>query len=204
MSGDSDQINLANATPAGDAFPLGPEISARPFVVAVMGLPGAGKSVVARAIEDQLQLRRVCRDQIRAAMFPRCNYSFIEKRAAYKGVLLALEINCMLRVGSVIDGMTFSRAADLDRVDTLARRYDARAVPIWLDVPPHVARERIARDLTRGAHPAADRNPELVAQVARRFEAPPSTVAAIDSSLPVDTVREQAFAIVRAALAAPR
>ncbi len=175
-----------------------------PVVIPLVGLPGAGKSTLADALARAFGLRTVSRDVIRDALFPECRYTPTEQRAAFRAVLLAVEVNCALGVGSVIDGMTFSRAADLDRVDALARRYDARAVPIWLDVPPHVARERIARDLTRGAHPAADRNPELVAQVARRFEAPPPSVAAIDASLPIEAVREQAFAIVRAALAAPR
>ena len=171
-----------------------------PVVIPLVGLPGAGKSTLTEALIAAFGLRVVSRDVIRDALFPECRYTPTEQRAAFRAVLLAVEVNCALGVGSVIDGMTFSRAADLDRVDTLARRYDARAVPIWLDVPPHVARERIARDLTRGAHPAADRNPELVAQVVRRFQSPPPSVPAIDASLPADTVREQAFAIVSAAL----
>lgn len=44
----------------------------RPLVVALIGLPGAGKSTVARALEQQLGLRRVCRDAIRHALFPHC------------------------------------------------------------------------------------------------------------------------------------
>jgi len=181
-----------------------PVDDSRPVVIPLVGLPGAGKSTLAGALAAAFGLRLVSRDVIRDALFPECRYTPTEQRAAFRAVVLAVEVNCALGVGSVIDGMTFSRAADLERVDELALRYDALAVPIWLDVPPHVARERIARDLTRGAHPAADRNPELVAQVARRFEAPPPTVAAIDASLPVEAVREQAFAIVRAALAATR
>ena len=202
MSGDSDQINLANATPAGDAFPLGPEISARPFVVAVMGLPGAGKSVVARAIEDQLQLRRVCRDQIRAAMFPRCNYSFIEKRAAYKGVLLALEINCMLRVGSVIDGMTFSRRRELDRVAEVAGRHGVDTIPLLISCPPDLARERVARDIELNRHIAADRNPETVNDVLARWEAPPEGTLVIDAAVPAAQMCRAALAAIRDSIAA--
>lgn len=175
-----------------------------PVVIPLVGLPGAGKTTLATALVAEFGLRAVSRDVVREALFPECRYTPTEQRAAFRAVLLAVEVNCALGSGSVIDGMTFSRAADLDRVDALARRYDARAVPIWLDVPPHVARERIARDLKRGAHPAADRNPGLVAQVVRRFQAPPPTVAAIDASLPVEAVREQAFEIVRKALATAR
>lgn len=202
MSGDSDQIKLASASPAGDAFPLGPEISARPFVVAVMGLPGAGKSVVARAIEDQMQLRRVCRDQIRAAMFPRCNYSFIEKRAAYKGVLLALEINCMLRVGSVIDGMTFSRQRELVRVAEVAARHGVDTIPLLVSCPPDLARERVARDIELNRHIAADRNPETVNDVLARWEAPPEGTLVIDATLPAAQMCRAALAAIRDSIAA--
>src|SRR6185312_17112682 len=90
--------------------------SSKPIVVALIGLPGAGKSVVARALEDQLGLRRVCRDAIRQAMFPKCSYSFAEKRAAFRSMLVALEVNCLLGESSVLDGMTFSRRRDLLRV----------------------------------------------------------------------------------------
>ena len=65
-----------------------------------MGLPGAGKSTVACAIEGRLQMRRVCRDAIRAAMFPHYDHSYVEKRAAFRSVLLALEINCALGASS--------------------------------------------------------------------------------------------------------
>jgi predicted kinase len=175
-----------------EAFPLGPELAARPIVIAVMGLPGAGKSIVARAIEDQLRLRRVCRDQIRAAMFPRCNYSFIEKRAAYRSVLLALEINCMLRVGSVIDGMTFSRRSELDRVAEVADKHGIATIPLLVECPPELARERVAQwhnpactpetvnmlagDHHRKGHSSSTR-PAIAAQMCR------SAIAAIRESI---------------------
>ena len=74
-------------------------------VVALMGLPGAGKSVVARMLEREFDLRLVSRDAIRAAMFPRCEHSFAEKQAALHGVVLAIEINGLLGASSVIDGV---------------------------------------------------------------------------------------------------
>ena len=60
------------------------------IVVALMGVPGAGKSTLARTLEREFALRCVCRDAIRAAMFPACEFSYLEKRAAFRAVLLAL------------------------------------------------------------------------------------------------------------------
>ncbi|MEO8671053.1 MAG: AAA family ATPase [Tahibacter sp.] len=161
---------------------------ATPVVVALIGLPGAGKSVVSRSLVDQLGLRCVDRDAIRHAMFPRCSYSFVEKRAAFRSLLLALEINCMLGVSSVIDGCTFSRRADLLRVDQVVRRYRFRAIPVFLDCPAAVARARIVQDIASDVHVARDRNPDVVGEVLSRMEAPPPGSLTIDATLPATEV----------------
>ena len=116
-------------------------------------------------------------------MFPNCNYSFIEKRAAYRSLLLALEINCMLRVGSVIDGMTFSRRPELDRVAEIAARHRIATIPVLVECPPDLARERVARDLATGRHVALDRTPETVNDVLARREPPPEGTLVIDGTL---------------------
>lgn len=168
----------------------------RTVVVPLIGLPGAGKTTVADWLLERLALRRICRDSIRAAMFPQCTYTMPEKRSAFRAVLLAVEVNCALGVSSVVDGMTFSRQKDLQRLADRARDYKATVVPIWLDVPPHVARERIARQ--SDGHAAGDRDPEIVNRVLERFEAPPPSIPAIDATLPPERVRELALEIVLA------
>jgi predicted kinase len=173
---------------------------ARALIVTLIGLPGAGKSTVARTLERRLGLRRVCRDAIRQAMFPRCDYTFIEKRAAFRTVLLALEINCLLGEPSVIDGMTFSRREDFDEVVVLADRHGFDVLPLLIDCPPALARERIARDLADRRHPAEDREPELVDIVARRFDAPPAAAIRIDAARPMEEVCRLALAEVAARL----
>ncbi len=157
----------------------------RPIVVALIGLPGSGKSIAARALQDQLGLRRVCRDTIRHAMFPKCSYSFAEKRAAFRAMLLAVEINCLLGQSSVIDGVTFSRRRDLQRVDAAIRRYGFLPVPIYLDCPPDVARARIADDVANNRHIARDRTPKIVSEVMMRFDTPPPNALVINSNIPV-------------------
>lgn len=168
----------------------------RALIVTLIGLPGAGKSTVARTLERRLGLRRVCRDAIRQAMFPRCDYTFIEKRAAFRTVLLAVEINCLLGESSVVDGMTFSRREDYDEVAALADRHGFDVLPLLIDCPPALARERIARDVADGRHPAEDREPELVDIVARRFDAPPAAAIRIDAARPMEEVCRLAVAEV--------
>ena len=168
----------------------------RPLVVALMGLPGAGKSTIVQALVDQLGLRRVCRDAIRRAMFPQCDYSFIEKRAAFRGVLLAAEINGLLGRASVIDGMTFSRREDRERLVEVAQQHRFDLLWLLAECTPALARTRIASDRRHRVHPALDRTPELVDKVAGHFEALPEDVVRIDASLPVDQMCRIAVALV--------
>ncbi len=171
-----------------------------PLIVALIGLPGAGKSTVARVLERELGLRRVCRDAIRQAMFPQCDFSFVEKRAAFRTVLLALEINCVLGESSVVDGMTFSRREDFDQIAALADAHGFDVLPLWIDCPPALARERIARERLEGHHPAGDRVPELVDVVARRFDTPPAAAIRLDSARAIEEVCRLAIAEVAARL----
>jgi predicted kinase len=169
----------------------------KPTVVALMGLPGAGKSTVAAHLAARLALRRVDRDEIRAALFPRCDYSVLEKRAAFRSLLHALEVNCALGHSSVIDGMTFSRRRDVERVARTIEPFGARLLPVWLDVPAETARARIARDIASGVpHVAADRTPGLVDEVLQRLQLPDARVAVIDASKPVDQVGALVLKIV--------
>jgi predicted kinase len=177
----------ASGTP-GENRPATAPASGKPVVVALIGLPGAGKSVVARALTDQLGLRRVCRDTIRHAMFPTCSYSFAEKRAAFRAAMLALEINCMPGESSVIDGVTFSRRRDLERVDAVIRHYNFTAIPVFLDCPPHVAHGRIAAEIEHNRHVARDRTPELVYEVQARFDPPPPSALLVDATQPAAEV----------------
>jgi len=165
-----------------------PHARGAPVVVALIGLPGAGKSVVARALADQLGLRRVCRDTIRQAMFPVCSYSFAEKRAAFRAMTLALEINCALGESSVIDGVTFSRRSDLVRVDSVIRHYAFTPIPVFLDCPPEVARRRIAEQIANNRHVARDRTPDLVYEVQARFDTPPPNALVVNATLPAPEV----------------
>ena len=202
MTSEHSPVIPSRSPPSGEAFPLGPELVPRPFVVATMGLPGAGKSVVARAIEDQLGLRRICRDQIRAAMFPQCRYTYLEKRAAYRSLLLALEINCMLGVGSVIDGMTFSRRSELDRVAEVTAKLGIVTIPLLIECPPELARSRVARDIAENRHIAADRTPETVNDVIARREPAPEGTLVVDATLSEADMCMAAIAAIRDSISA--
>ena len=172
--------------------------SGQRYIIAVMGIPGAGKSTIARTLERELGLRRVCRDLIRRAMFPSSNFSRLEKRAAFRAVLLATEINCLLDAPSVLDGMTFSRRKDFDAVAEIAARHEFVVLPLLVECGSATARQRIEADMVDGAHPAGDRRPALVDAVVARFQTPPDSTIRIDGEAELEVMCAQARASVAA------
>ncbi|MEP6940036.1 MAG: hypothetical protein ABI846_09750, partial [Rudaea sp.] len=142
----------------------------------------------------QFGMRRVNRDAIRDAMFPRCNYSFAEKRAAFRSLLLAVEINCLLGESSVIDGVSFSRRRDLQRIDVVIRRHAFQPIPVYLDCSVDTARARITEQLR--LDPGLAREPELAAEVRAHFEPPPPNALAVNANLPLDEVARIVVAAV--------
>lgn len=152
--------------------------------------------MVAEALAAALGLRRVNRDAIREAMFPQCNYSFAEKRAAFRALLLAVEINCLLGESSVIDGMSFARRRDLERVDKAISSYGFLPIPLFLDCSLDVARKRITEQVA--AHPllARERSPSLAAEVRAQFEAPPPNALVVNANLDLSEVCRVAVAAV--------
>ena len=169
------------------------------IVAALIGLPGAGKSTVARHVCSVLMLEPIDRDCIRAAMFPDCAFTREEKRAANRAVYAAVEANCRLGRSSLIDGMTLSRQGERDALADLCGRHGARFVPVWLDCPAPLARARIAADAA--AHPAGDRDAALVDRVAAAFEAPGHDVHRVPADLPRAELCTRVTAILREALA---
>lgn len=170
----------------------------RPLVIATMGLPGAGKSTLVRGLAGRLDLHIVDRDAIRAAMFPRCDHTAAEKAAAFRMVLAAVEVNCALGRCSIVDGVTFARREDLERLDAVVRPYPVDTVALYLDCPPGVARQRVAADRAAGRHPAGDRTPQLVDTVMARFDAPPPSAVLLDATRGPDEVLSRALEAIAA------
>lgn len=188
----SDLAPIATAPITSNDTIAGP----RPVVVTLIGVPGAGKRSVAQALYEELGLRRIDREAIRDALFPYCTYSFAEKRAAFRGVLLALEINCLLGESSVIDGMTFARRPDLERVDQVIRQYGFLSVPVFLDCSTEVASARIAQEIALQPHLARMRRPAMVAEARARFDTPPPTALRVNADLALDDVGRTVVAAV--------
>lgn len=182
----------------GDALATGGP--ARRVVVALMGLPGAGKSTIARYLLSELPLHGVDRDAIRAAMFPRCDFTSEEKAAANAAVLAAVDANCRLGRASLVDGMTFARANELEGLRSRVVSAGYRLLPLCIECPVTVAQTRIAAQARAERHLASDRTASLIAEIAARFDAPPPDAVRIRGDQPEEEMCRDALAAVLAAL----
>lgn len=140
-----------------------------------MGLPGAGKSTLARAVCRAIGCARVDRDA-----FPRARFTPAEKARATARVWGETRRRLARRQDVVVDGMTFAIHAQRRQARQLARDLGARYVEIWLDCPVALAQQRVR---AMQDHPARDRTPELVLEVAARFAPVSRQALRIDARL---------------------
>jgi predicted kinase len=151
-------------------------------LILLMGLPGAGKSTLARALAQRTDWIWLDRDAIRAELFPADRGGKAEKRAANAEVWTSAREHLRQGRSVMVDGMTFARRAERQRGRKLARALQAECVEVFLHCPVRLAQQRVRRSRH---HPARDRNAALVREVAKRFAPAPRRAIRLDARLPV-------------------
>jgi predicted kinase len=161
------------------------------MLIALAGLPGAGKSTLAKGLQARLHAEIVSRDTIRMAEFPEWD-DRAAKRAAFE--IVRLDVSLLLRTGAkvVVDGATLATRSERHELHELAASLGAPFVLLWLDLPAEVAAERIATD----RHDAPrDRQPCRAHAVAGRFEPPVGEhgVVHLDATVPATALLQAAL-----------
>ena len=169
----------------------------RAGVVVLAGLPGAGKSTLARALAARIDDARVIdKDEVRHALFAPCDYSSAERDVTFSAMLDAARYHLARGRVVLFDGLTFSRQVEVKAAEEVAADSGAFAAVIVCDVPIPVAVERVERDLGAGAHRAANRDGDLVRRVAGEMEEPPGDYLTVSMTGPLDAVVADAMAYI--------
>lgn len=152
----------------------------RPRLILLIGLPGAGKSTLARSLAPHLHAVIVDRDAIRAQRFP--GVPVHPRITALSNAAMEDRIRARLAAGDsvIADGRTWVSASERRRLAELARDAGAVIEQIWIDVPVAVAIERVTSSCA--THPASDRDAALVQEVAARFEPPGPEALQLDGT----------------------
>jgi aminoglycoside phosphotransferase family enzyme/predicted kinase len=179
----------------------------RPFVVAVGGLAGTGKTTLATSVADTLGAELLRTDMIRQELFgagphPAQIDGGIYSREARERVYEELNRRAVAlhatRIAVVLDG-TFSTLEMLDKARQLATDPKSAFLAIECACRPEVARERISRRLDEGRD-ASDARPEIHEIQRMRWETWPADVpqVRIDTEQPLPKQVEQVLAALTA------
>jgi predicted kinase len=116
-------------------------------LVLVNGLPGSGKTTLARSLGDQLPASVLSKDEVKESLAASIRGSVPLGAIAME---MIWSLACDLEGAVIIDSFWF-RPRDLEHARSgISRVGAAVAVEIWCDVPAEVARKRYAR---RSRHP---------------------------------------------------
>lgn len=150
-------------------------MSAMTKVVLLMGISGSGKSEIAKAVENKYGFVVISRDTIREGMFSRLRYAEWEKKAAFDALIVAVRAAVLANQSVVIDGMSFSRYGEFERVkrNVIGK---ARLIAIYCECAVEVAMMRVEQDLVQRKHPVPIRNRDMVFEMATRFRNVPRGV----------------------------
>jgi predicted kinase len=167
------------------------------MIVLMAGLPGTGKSTLARELAARSSGRVLSKDEIRHAIFSpqEIEYSSVQDDFC---VQLMLETAGYLLSRNTeraifLDGRPFSRRYQIDNVVTAAASLHQPWGILECVCSEETARRRLAGDADLGAHPAGNRNYHLYAEVKARFEAITHAKTVIDTEQPLQTCVQQAL-----------
>jgi len=171
-------------------------------VVVLAGLPGAGKSTLARGLVARLAGARVIdKDEVRHALFAPCDYSAAERDVTFAAMLDAASYHLGRGRLVIFDGLTFSRRSEVAAAVVMAAEGNAFSAVIVCDVPVEVAIERCDGDAAMGAHPAANRDADLVRRVAAEMEEPDGDYLTLRMTEDIETLVGLALAYIEEAAA---
>jgi predicted kinase len=162
-----------------------------PMVVIMAGLPGTGKSTVARALAQHLSAAVLDKDIIRAALFSpeRVEYSRVQDDFCQE-IMLQTAAYLLGRNSSLcvlLDGRTFSRRYQRDRVIEFCSQLRTRWAILECVCSEQTALARLEKAAAERIHPATNRTPDLYHQIRKAWEPIDYPKLVIDTEASLDS-----------------
>jgi|SRR5579863_2970482 len=160
------------------------------MIVAMAGLPGTGKSTLARALAPLCAGVVLDKDTIRRDLFPDPYLEYSDQQDDFCQALLLQTAEYLIKRHAglfiFLDGRSFSRGYQLDRVIEAASGLSTNCSIIECFCSDQTAKQRLDEHDSRLLHPARNRSFALYQKIQAQFEPIVSPKLTIDTDAPLE------------------
>ncbi len=148
-----------------------------PLVILLAGLPGTGKSTLARKLARRYRLEHISTDSVRKRIFRdvkqnsfgRGSYSQRQRNVVYDTIYYVLYTLLKHGVGCVLDG-TFYQDKLRSKVGRICARFDATFVLVIVEAPEDLIRKRFEERAKRNRRTLSDADIKVLEKYLDLFE----------------------------------
>lgn len=171
------------------------------MIILMAGLPGTGKSTLARGLAARTAGRVLSKDEIRHAIFTTDEIEYSSRQDDFCQQLMLEAAGYLLARSPsrriFLDGRTFSQRYQIANALRAAPSLHQPWRILECVCPEESAKRRLAEDAAANSHAADNRNFQLYLEVKERFETIRQRKTVIDTEQPVEACVQQAMAALQ-------